>query len=362
MNDKLLSVIVPSYNMEAYLSKNIESMLVADEVLRQRLEIIVVNDGSKDRTSEIAHSYANEYPGVVTVIDKPNGHYGSCINAALPVAKGEYIRVLDADDYVNREEFERFLAYLNKYHSERLDLIISDVCYVNPDGSARRQVRYDLPTESAFTLDGIGLFNKFVGLHAITYRTQMLRDMNYRQTEGCAYTDTEWNFLPMTRVRDVRYFNGMVTCYLLGRDGQTMQMDIFERDYGVVLKIWEKIIGQWNSLAEKSALEGRSYTYDILYGGIWSVYRFVLYRKRLDGLNEALKSFDIRLKETLPELYQELVMPKHPLRKENPWAVNVWRKHYTAYTWRFAIYYGRKNVGRFLRNLRKKSKRTKCGK
>ena len=77
--NKILTVIVPSYNMEAYLPKCLGSLIIDDKELLRKLEVIVVNDGSKDRTSEIAHKFETKYPGVFRVIDKKNGHYGSCI-------------------------------------------------------------------------------------------------------------------------------------------------------------------------------------------------------------------------------------------------------------------------------------------
>ena len=85
MSAKILTVIVPSYNMEKYLPKCLGSLIVASELM-ERIEVIVVNDGSTDRTSEIAHEFAANYPQTFKVIDKSHGHYGSCINTALPIA------------------------------------------------------------------------------------------------------------------------------------------------------------------------------------------------------------------------------------------------------------------------------------
>lgn len=340
-SNKLLSVIVPSYNMEAYLAKNISSMMVEDDALRQLVEVIVVNDGSKDRTSEIAHDFAEKYPGCVTVIDKPNGHYGSCINAALLVAKGKYVRVLDADDYADKEVFERFLSFLsNVANEEELDLVISNICHVDPDGEITAQTKYNLPKETSFTLNSIAdWFTDFVGLHAITYRTSMLREMNYRQTEGCAYTDTEWFIVPMTRVRKVRYFNQVVMCYLVGRDGQTMQPEIFERDFGVVIKIFEGIVRQWPQLDKSAVKDGRRYTQALLERKVYWLYRFVLLSKRPTHLNDALKVFDSTLKAEMPLLYEKCSTETTPSRKFNFKYVKVWRKSYTTKTVLFSLYY-----------------------
>ena len=68
MSEKILSIIIPSYNMEAYLPKCLKSLIISDERLFDKIDVVVVNDGSTDHTSEIAHGF--EYPGVFRVIDK----------------------------------------------------------------------------------------------------------------------------------------------------------------------------------------------------------------------------------------------------------------------------------------------------
>ena len=88
---KTLSIIVPSYNMEAYLPKCLGSLVVAPELM-ETLEVLVVNDGSKDRTSEGAPGFEAKYPGMFRVIDKANGNYGSCINRGLAEATGFYVK------------------------------------------------------------------------------------------------------------------------------------------------------------------------------------------------------------------------------------------------------------------------------
>ena len=105
--DKILSIIIPSYNMEAYLAKGLDSVLSIDNP--SPLDVIVVNDGSKDGTLEIARSYATRFPGIVNVIDKENGHYGSCINAGLKIAQGKFRK---ADEATKAKELE---AYKEKF-------------------------------------------------------------------------------------------------------------------------------------------------------------------------------------------------------------------------------------------------------
>ena len=134
--DKLLTIIVPSYNMERYLPRCLDSLVIDDKELFEKLDVIVVNDGSKDRTSEIAHKFEAKYPDVFCVIDKPNGHYGSCINAGIARAKGTYIRTLDADDLYDTKEFQNYLCALEAIvrNGADVDLILNDYVCVLANG------------------------------------------------------------------------------------------------------------------------------------------------------------------------------------------------------------------------------------
>ena len=96
---KILTVVIPTYNMEKYLDRCLTSLIVTNNDLLERLEVIVVIDGAKDRSSEIAHSYQIRYPQTFIVIDKENGNYGSCVNRGVAEATGKYIKILDADDW-----------------------------------------------------------------------------------------------------------------------------------------------------------------------------------------------------------------------------------------------------------------------
>lgn len=94
--DKILTVVIPTYNMERYLRYCLDSLCVGRG--SDALEVLVINDGSTDSSSAIAHEYEQKSPGIFRVIDKENGNYGSCVNRGLTEAKGKYIKILDADD------------------------------------------------------------------------------------------------------------------------------------------------------------------------------------------------------------------------------------------------------------------------
>ena len=96
---KLLSIAIPCYNSEAYMEKCINSLLLGGE----EVEILVVDDGSSDRTAQIADEYAEKYPDIIRVIDKENGGHGDAVNYGLANAEGKYFKVVDSDDWVNTE-------------------------------------------------------------------------------------------------------------------------------------------------------------------------------------------------------------------------------------------------------------------
>ena len=111
MSQKILSIIVPTYNMEKYLSYCLDSFLIDKN--RDKLEVIIVNDGSKDRSLDIAKEYVSRAADVFRVIDKKNGNYGSCINAALPVVNAKYVKVVDSDDSVDTVHLDEFITFLS---------------------------------------------------------------------------------------------------------------------------------------------------------------------------------------------------------------------------------------------------------
>lgn len=101
--NKLLSIVVPVYKVEQYIGKCLRSLIGSDESLLNKLEVIVVNDGTPDRSAEMAKEFEKKYPSIFRVIDKENGGHGSAFNVELSNASGKYIRFLDSDDWLDKE-------------------------------------------------------------------------------------------------------------------------------------------------------------------------------------------------------------------------------------------------------------------
>ncbi len=217
-----LSVIVPAFNMENYLHKCLQSLVGISEGLRCFLEIIVVNDGSNDCTLEIANSFSNQFQGIIKVVNKGNGHYGSCINAALRAARGRFVKVLDADDTFDSKGLEILLRKIGEIEANDVDMLLSAYVCVDGEDAITQIRRFNFAEDRVHELAKLKPEFEWLAMHAVAYKTENLLRIGYRQTEGIAYTDQEWMFLPMTTVQKFAYCDSVVYKYLIGREGQSV--------------------------------------------------------------------------------------------------------------------------------------------
>ena len=335
-SDKLLTVIVPSYNMEEYLPKCLGSLLVPDQALLQRLDVIVVNDGSKDRTSDIAHQFEKDYSGVFRVIDKRNGNYGSCINAALPDAKGFYVRILDADDSANTPEFQSLLFAMSKEESkgeDSADMIVSDYTVVDPTGATLERVGYSFlrPDVTQSLSDVPRLSSRFM-LHAVTYKTDILRRLDYRQTEGISYTDTEWTLEPMAGVSRILRVPAAATRYLVGRAGQTCEPSTYVRQFGVFVQIAAGLASRYDLRLSQCTPVSRAYYQEKLLGLLFYIFEGGIYGlRRSDSIRRHrisvdLKALDSEIRKS-PSLFALTENARYPSTHCPLRLIWAWRRH-----------------------------------
>lgn len=227
--------------MEAYLSQCVESILRTPSLAA--VEVVVVNDGSKDKTLRLARQYADRYAETVRVIDKPNGNYGSTINAALKVVQGEYVKILDADDRFDGSRVAEFLAFLCKMQG--VDMVVTP--FIEVGKRREHRVEYNIYGKKiyeygkAYNADKVfsdGAI-RFFAMHGVCYRTELLRQMNYRQSEGVSYTDQEWVFYPLFRVKTIAFADIPLYRYNVAREGQTMDAKVQMRSLAQLVAVTE---------------------------------------------------------------------------------------------------------------------------
>ncbi len=231
--EKILSIIIPTYNMAALLPRCLDS-LTASGVLDD-LDILVVNDGSTDSSRAVAYSYAERYPQSIKVVDKKNGNYGSTINAALPLAVGEYVKVLDSDDWFDSQALAKYVAELKSLEQE-VDVSVTHFLMIH-EGGRTETVKYQNYGREPYTYGKVYNLDKVLGdgfiryflMHSLTYRTQLLRDHGYRQTEGISYTDIQWSSYPFFWAGSIVFHDLVVYRYNMDREGQTMDPAIIRK-------------------------------------------------------------------------------------------------------------------------------------
>ena len=220
---KLLSIAIPSYNSEDYLERCVNSLLPGGK----EVEILIVNDGSKDKTAEIADRLSAEHPGIVKAIHKENGGHGSAVNAGIDHATGLFFKVVDSDDKVDGKAYEQILNTLRRFSDgETLDLLISNFIY-DKEGEKHKKVmeyRGSLPADRLFTWDEVGHFHTghYILMHSVIFRTQLLKDIGLRLPEHCFYVDNIYVFEPLPYVKTMYYLDVDFYLYYIGREDQSV--------------------------------------------------------------------------------------------------------------------------------------------
>ena len=318
--NKILSIIIPTYNMEKYLKRCLDSLLIKN---LDDIEVLVVNDGSKDCSSEIAHEYNENYPESFYVIDKPNGNYGSCINSALKRTTGKYVKVLDADDHFNTEYLQVLVSQLR---TSTADLVLTDYDIVNEFGDKTGHVGYQIKPNANLPFYEVSKKRCFLNLamHGITYRTKIFDGLNYEQSEGISYTDQEWIFTPMSRVNDVLYIPITVYQYLVGREGQTMDPQILLKNISHTIKGIYHMCEEYNKLNLYNLSITTPYFDYILIKRFKYVYRNYLLT-HADLPESDLMLFESKLKEYGEQIY-ELTDSIILAQKVPVHFVRLWRK------------------------------------
>ncbi len=232
----ILSVIIPAYNVSKYIKHTLWSLV--NQKYASKIEILVINDGSKDNTLEIAREYAERLDktgNIIKVIDKENGGHGSVLNHGVAIAKGKYIKIIDGDDTVNSKEFEKLLEILPY---EDCDIILNnyseDVPYENRISPREHYtmlsegIEYNFE-DLCYENYGFGLWGPL--LSTSTYKLDMIKRRPFVTTEKIFYDDMEWNLNIYINCETVKFYNLNIYNYLIGRAGQSISVDALKRNY-----------------------------------------------------------------------------------------------------------------------------------
>lgn len=303
--NKVLSVIIPAYNMECYIEHCLMSILNAESVLN-KIQIIVVNDGSTDNTSSIAHEIAKNYPDIIEVVDKKNGNYGSAVNCGLQRVVGRYFKVLDSDDSFDTSALCNVVDCLSNI--DLCDMVVVGYRLHNDKG---RTIKIVKPKGVEFgkiydaKIFDIRENKKCFWMHGIIYNVAIIKKCHLHLQEGISYTDTEYCYYPWNVVEKIVFIDDLLYKYLVGRNGQTVSDESYIKNKNHLLKIIMRILKEdGHSLMQESIISSNKKC--VLGNALYAYYRAVLVLSKqnkedddnLRNLDNILMSFPSLYKET----------------------------------------------------------------
>ena len=261
---KLLTFAIPCYNSENYMEKCIESILPGGE----DVEIIIVDDGSHDRTAEIADRYAAEYPEIVRAIHQPNGGHGEAVNTGIANATGLYFKVVDSDDWVDAGAYAKILGKLRELvQSEKnVDMLLANYVYEKEGAKHKKVMRQTgFPTDCIFSWRDVRHFYKghYILMHSVIYRTQLLRDCGLKLPDHTFYVDNIYVYNPLPYVRSMYYMDVDFYRYFIGRDDQSVNEKVMISRIDQQIKV-NKIMIDDVDLWKVPSIKCRKYMFNYL--------------------------------------------------------------------------------------------------
>ena len=248
---KILTITVPSYNAENYLKEDLPSFM-ADSILKD-LEILIVDDGSRDGTKETGLEFQKKYPDTVRVISKENGGHGSAVNTGIREARGKYFKVVVADDWVDPSSLVRLVEYLRSSDS---DLVLSPFYYV--DDRSREKTPGMILEEGAaakirdgenyFMEDMLIYLKDTIQMHGITILTSILKENSICLDENHFYVDQEYVLYPIPYIRTVSFCTEYVYYYRTATDGQSMNWNNMIKNRSMHGEVLQSMIKFYNCL------------------------------------------------------------------------------------------------------------------
>lgn len=220
---KLLTFAIPCYNSQDYMENCIKSLLPGGD----DVEILIVDDGSKDSTPEIADAYAKKYPGIVRAIHQENGGHGEAVNAGIRNATGLFFKVVDSDDWVDADAYAKILDKLRDLAggAKTLDMFVANYVYEKEGAKHKKVMHYSfLPKDRMFTWSEVGYIHKgqYILMHSVIYRTQLLRDCGLELPKHTFYVDNIYVYTPLPSVKNMYYMDVDFYRYFIGREDQSV--------------------------------------------------------------------------------------------------------------------------------------------
>lgn len=304
---KLLTISIAAYHVEKYLPECLDSFVLPEYT--DELEVLVINDGSGEGINQVFSVYGEKYPRIFRLIDKENGGHGSTINTGIREAQGKYFKSVDGDDCVYKEGLRALLEYLK---NTQADMIVTDYeTFDDLSGKIQGHFSGAFPGRKAgqlYDFDEVS-GDIFVNMHAVTFRTELLKGMGRFLDEHCFYVDAQYRLYPIPYIGKTAFLNANVYRYRLGRENQSMAIRSMQKNCSQHERVLEKLLQFY--LEEKETLSPAKRAY--IQKGIarFAVSQIKIYLSYLpsDKHKQEIMALDNRVCQAEREIFLQMKNP-----------------------------------------------------
>lgn len=316
MKNKILSISVAAYNVEDVLGTCLDSL--AQSRYLDDIEVLIINDGSKDNTAAIAKAYQDKYPNSFFLVDKENGGHGSTINESIKRAHGKYFKILDGDDWVDVREFDGFIEELFECEA---DLMVNDYNRVYLNKKIRDNVVDGYNFYVKYDIKNMNLNNIFP-MHSITVRTDKLQKQDFRMSSNRFYADVEYVFLVISVAKTFQVSDKCVYQYRLGVNGQSVSPEGLYNHIEDMFYIEKRLIQEY--MSKKNHPNSEILKIFVLKKYV-TIFNSFLTMKKNDKIWK-LRDFDKNMREKYPDFVNDVPLGKYCLVKYNySFFINLYR-------------------------------------
>ncbi len=307
VSGKVLTIIIPMYQSESFIKKCLDSMVLGRTDL-EKLEVLVVNDGSKDCSAALVQEYVYRYPDTVRLINKENGGHGSAVNRGISQCRGRFFKVVDADDWVCTQGLAKILQTL-EHQAGRADVVLA--AYRMHDIRDGNMEMVSCGRDAAGTWTGLcgvlqdwGRYRRLLTLHGLIYQTDFYRTQDLQLPEHVYYDDAYFDVVPAAHARRIYVSDTVLYEYRIGDENQSISRRNRETRLGELENVLFQIC---ETLEEGQTLSeaGKCYWYRRTASFVADYYATALIRaeNRRRG-RMAARAFSNRLKQENRKLWR----------------------------------------------------------
>lgn len=318
---KTLSIIIPTYNVELFLERCLDSLTYNEDIIKD-LDVIIVNDGSTDNSAKIAKKYCKKYPKSFRLINKENGGHGSTINVGVKEAQGKYIKILDSDDWFNIIDFPKLVS---KLKTETADVAITnyrqemvprneEIKFVFDSQGYNEKISFD---EAQKLLENDDFFYEFSLASMAIKKEVLLKGWGDGLFEKTFYVDQQFVAKALAQIKSYIVYDLDIYRYFIGRLDQSVNTEGFLKHRHDHIKVLQWLL---NTLEQEqdNTIYQVLLTKQIL-AMLKTHYNIYIHHPKLNHqLKKELLEFDNFIKSNYPDIHKQSPEAQKVRRRLSP--------------------------------------------